>query len=132
MKNESWNYNVILLDDVPEQLEMLKNEIQRPVDCDGRYQVKIFSETKTIDAIVESKNIDIDVFVLDVARNSFLTWQSKRFDYFEYDLYRQLVTEKPNILIRSKFFLLLKLPITVVRNEFEGADVVYLRKQKKQ
>ncbi len=129
LKNESWNYNIILLDDIPEQLEMLKNEIQRLVNCDGRYQVKIFSVTKAIDVIIESQNIDIDVFVLDVARNSSLTWQSKKFDYFGYDLYKQLVTEKPNVLIRSKFFILSKLPVVMVRNEFEGADVVYLRKQ---
>lgn len=128
-KQRDWNYNIILLDDMQEQLDMLEEEIQALVDSDSRYNVRILSVTKAIDVVIGSQNIDIDVFVLDVARNQSLKWQTKQFDYFGYDLYKQLVAEKPNVLIKSKFFILSKLPTATVRKEFEGADVVYLRKQ---
>lgn len=128
-KKGKWIYSIIILDDMQEQLDMLQEEIQALVNSDDRYEVRIFTVTKATDVIMISQSNDIDVFVLDVARNQSLKWQTKEFDYFGYDLYKQLVTEKPNILIKSKFFVLSKLPMLTVKNEFEGADVVFMRKQ---
>ena len=41
----------------------------------------------------------------------------------------QLISEKPNIAVESKFYVLSKLPMQAVRNEFQDADVTFLRKQ---
>lgn len=124
-----WRYTIIIVDDVQEQLDMLREEIENLVDIEERYSVRILAVSKATDVIIESQNVDIDVFVLDVARNESLKWQTSKYDYFGYDLYKLLVNEKPNVLIRSKFFVLSRLPLATLRNEFDGADVTYLRKQ---
>ncbi|MBQ3560090.1 MAG: DUF4365 domain-containing protein [Agathobacter sp.] len=124
-----WRYTIIIVDDVQEQLDMLREEIENLFDIEERYSVRILAVSKATDVIVESQNVDIDVFVLDVARNESLKWQTSKYDYFGYDLYKLLVNEKPNVLIRSKFYVLSRLPLTTLRNEFDGADVTYLRKQ---
>ncbi len=128
-KHKKWNYNIIILDDVEDQLEMLENQINLLVDKEERYGVRIFCATKATEVIYNSQNIDIDVFILDVARKGSIKWQTRNFDYFGYDLYNQLITEKPNVLVKSKFYILSKLPEETVLKEFDGADIVYLSKQ---
>lgn len=130
IQNRKWKFNIVILDDVEEQLEMLKNEIEEQIDNKKPYYVHIDALTKTTDVILMSEGMDIDVFVLDVAREQSLKWQTKIYDYFGYDLYKLLVTEKPNVLTKSKFYILTRLPVQTVMKEFEGADVVYLPKQK--
>ena len=128
-EHKKWNYNIIILDDAEDQLEMLENQIKLLVDNEKRYGVRIFCATKATEVIYNSQNTDIDVFILDVARKGTIKWQTRNFDYFGYDLYNQLVAEKPNVLVKSKFYILSKLPKETVMKEFEGSDIVYLNKQ---
>lgn len=128
-KKRLWCYTIVIVDDVQEQLDMLKEEIENLIDTEERYRVRVLAASKASDVIIGSQNIDVDVYVLDVARNESLKWQTSKYDYFGCDLYKLLVNEKPNVLIKSKFFVLSRLPITTLRNEFGGADVTYLRKQ---
>ena len=128
-EHKKWNYNIIILDDVEDQLEMLENQIKLLVDNEKRYGVRIFCATKATEVIYNSQNTDIDVFILDVARKGTIKWQTRNFDYFGYDLYNQLVAEKPNVLVKSKFNILSKLPQETIMKEFEGSDIVYLNKQ---
>lgn len=128
-QQQKWKYKIVLLDDIDEQLEMLKEEMNLLFDNETRYDVQIFACKKSIEVILESHNMDVDVYVLDVARKPSHRWQTKEFDYFGYDLYKQIVTEKPNALVKSKFYIFSRLPITTVRQEFEGADVECLQKQ---
>lgn len=128
-KKRLWCYTVIIVDDVEEQLEMLREEVENLFDTEERYSVRVLAASKSSDVIITSQNIDIDVFVLDVVRNESLKLQTSKFDYFGYDLYKILANEKPNVLVRSEFFVLSRLPISTLRNEFDGANVTYLRKQ---
>ena len=129
MQQQKWKYNIVLLDDVEEQLEMLKEELSALFENELRYVVRIFACKNSIEVILESHNRDVDVYILDVARQPFHKWQTKEYDYFGYDLYKQIVTEKPNVLVKSKFYIFSRLPMTTIREEFEGAEVECLQKQ---
>lgn len=127
---QKWKYTVVLLDDMEEQLEMLKDEMKSLFNQENRYEVRIFALKNSVDVILESHNMDVDVYVLDVARKSSHKWQTSEYDYFGYDLYKQIVTEKPNVLVKSKFYIYSRLPMSTINEEFNGAEICFLQKQK--
>ena len=128
-QQQKWKYTIVLLDDMEEQLEMLKDELNALFNLEFRYEVRVFAFKHSIDVILESHNMYVDVYVFDVARKPFHKWQTKEFDYFEYDLFKQIVTEKPNVLVKSKFYIYTRLPMSTIIREFDGADVECLQKQ---
>lgn len=127
---QKWKYNIVLLDDMEEQLEMLKEEMDVLFKNEFRYAVSIFACKNFFEVILNSHNMDVDVYVLDVARKPFHKGQTKEYDYFGYDLYKQIVTEKPNALVKSKFYIYSRLPLSTIRKEFEGAEVEWMQKQR--
>lgn len=127
---QTWKYNIVLLDDMEEQLDMLKEEMNTLFDNEPRYSVRVFPCQSSVEVINKSHNMDVDVYVLDVARKPSKKWQTKELDYFGRDLYEQLITEKPNILVKSKFYIFSRLPMAAIRKEFDGVDVMYFQKQK--
>ena len=123
-------YNILILDDSTEILEMLEQSLNSEIDKDDKcpYKIRIISVSKSTDAIVESNNTTIDVYVFDVVRGVFLSSQVSPYDYFGFDLIRLLLREKPNIQIKSKFYIFSKLPAEIVRKEFEGTPIEYYSK----
>lgn len=127
---QTWKYNIVLLDDMEEQLDMLKEEMNTLFGAELRYTVRVFPCQSSVEVINKSHNMDVDVYVLDVARKPSKEWQTKELDYFGRDLYEQLITEKPNVLVKSKFYIFSRLPMTAIRKEFDGVDAMYFQKQK--
>ena len=122
-------YNVLLLDDNSEHLEILKEELDHVSDNESRYEIRVFTVTKSTEVIEEAIGRDFDVYILDVARAANHKWQTGAYDYYGLDLYRLLIQEKPNILVKSRFFVYSKLPKDYVMTEFGDAGIDFYRKQ---
>ena len=123
-------YKIIILDDTNEFLEMLTQSLYSEIEKDDNcpYDIRIIPVTKSIDAITESQNNTIDIYIFDVVRGALLSSQVSEYDYFGFDLIRLLLKEKPNILTKSKFVIYSKLPFVIVRKEFENSQIEYYSK----
>lgn len=127
---KKWLYNILLLDDNSEQLEMLESEIQRLCLAKTGYRIRILAVTSTFDAILNSSDADafFDVMVLDVAKGSLLKSQLHTLGNFV-DYYKILRDERGDLLCNTKVYAYTKLDLTIAKNEFEGADIEYLCKK---
>lgn len=122
-------YNILLMDDNDEQLEIISGELNRIAFHEDRYEMRVSTVTKSTEVIEEAKDCDFDVYILDVARKANHKWQTGKYDYYGLDLYRLLLKEKPNMLVKSRFFIYSKLPKDAVKKEFGNAAIDFYRKQ---
>ena len=131
-RKKSWHYSIVLLDDMKETLEILREAIIDLFANEERYDVDIYDYTTSMKVIEKCSTSDIDVFVLDVARKACYLGQAREYDHFGYDLFKLLVYERPNTLVRSKFIFYSKLSAESIRKEFgQLSDLVEEARKRK-
>ena len=129
LKDQIATYNILILDDNREQLEIMQEELNNIFKNEIRYDARTYSVTKSTEVIEEASRRDFEVYILDVARGSNHKWQTRAYDYYGIDLYNLLLKEKEDIIQKSKIIIYSRLPKNTVKHEFADANIDYYRKQ---
>jgi hypothetical protein len=115
-----WRFRIVLLDDVSECLELLKEAIYRLCSTETRYEVDVYLCDSCFDVMQQTNTSDVDVYVLDVARKSRNGGSLNEFHYFGYAFFKLLVEERPNALMKTKVIFYSRLSADIVSKEYRG------------
>lgn len=139
-KKSRWRYKVMILDDVPDYLHLLKNSLEAVFENENRYEIDISTCDCLLSTIIQSRSSNIDLYILDVARKSVAGSQIGDDWYFGGSFLKTLVSESPEMLLDTRIIFYTKLPRIIVYNELGssidiaqksfGASIDYYSKQK--
>lgn len=116
-----WRYKIMLLDDVHEMLHLLESALESVFKNEDRYVVDIFPCDSSFSISLQSRANNIDLYILDVARKAVAGSQIGDEWYFGGHFLYSLISERPEVLMRTKIIFYTKLPRDIVYTDFGSA-----------
>ena len=116
-----WRYKIMLLDDVQEMLQLLESSLESVFKSEDRYEVDFCSCDSSYSIGIQSRFNNIDLYVLDVARKAVAGSQIGDEWYFGGHFLYSLISERPEVLTRTKIIFYTKLPRDIVYTDFGSA-----------